>query len=472
MKTSGRVTPAARAAAACSMASPAVMPLLRARHPARWMLGPSARGSLNGIPISAAAHPASWAARSTSTVSSRRGKPAVTYGTRAGSPPSPPPCNSAMSRSPGGIGALAVVLADGADVLVATARQTHNDDRGWGALGGEHLGDVEGVARLQGGDDPLEAAEPVERGHGLVVVGAQVAHPAAVMQGAVLRAHARAVEATAGSLDADQLDTSVIEECGEHADRVAAAADARNHGAGKGSPPLQAVGARLVADDALEDAHQRRVGVRTDAAADHVMSVADVGDPVADRLVGGVLERAGAAVDGDDRGTQEAHAIDVDRLAAHVLTAHVHRAAEAGSSACRGGGHAMLAGAGLRDDPALAHALGEHHLAEGVVDLVGAGVEQVLALQPDLRPAGGGAQSWSVGEGCGAARVLVEQPAPCRLERRVGEGLVHDGLELVERRHHGLGDIGSAIGAEATAAAAHARAPSCREASAARAAST
>src|SRR5450631_263583 len=514
MKTSGRVTPAARAAAACSMASPAVMPLLRARHPARWMLGPSARGSLNGIPISAAAHPASWAARSTSTVSSRRGKPAVTYGTRAGSPPSPPPCNSAMSRSPGGIGALAVVLADGADVLVATARQTHHDDRGWGALGGEHLGDVEGVARLQGGDDPLEAAEPVERRHGLVVVGAQVAHPAAVMQGAVLRAHARvveagadrvgsehlavlvlhevavravehsgpsavqrrrvfgAVEATAGSLDADQLDTSVIEECGEHADRVAAAADAGNHGAGKGSPPLQAVGARLVADDALQDAHQRRVGVRTDAAADHVMSVADVGDPVADRLVGGVLERAGAAVDGDDRGTQEAHAIDVDRLAAHVLTADVHRAAEAGSSACRGGGHAMLAGAGLRDNPALAHALGEHHLAEGVVDLVGAGVEQVLALQPDLRPTGGGAQSWSVGEGCGAARVLVEQPAPFRLERRVGEGLVHDGLELVERRHHGLGDIGSAIGAEATAAAAHARAPSCREASAARAAST
>src|SRR5665213_2924863 len=212
MKTSGRVTPAARAAAACSMASPAVMPLLRARHPARWILGPSARGSLNGMPISAAAQPASWAARSTSTVSSRRGKPAVTYGTRAGSPPSPPPCSAAVSRSPGGMGALAVVLADGADVLVAAARQTHHDDGGRRALGSEHLGDVEGVARLQGRDDPLEAAEPVERGHGLVVVRAQIAHPAAVTQGAVLRAHTRVVEAGADRVGGEHLAVLVLHE--------------------------------------------------------------------------------------------------------------------------------------------------------------------------------------------------------------------------------------------------------------------
>ena len=49
----------------------------------------------------------------------------------------------------------------------------------------------------------------------------------------------------------------------------------------------------------------------------------------------------------------------------------------------RGGRDAVLAGAGLRDDARLAHALGEQHLAERVVDLVRAGVAQVFALEPD-----------------------------------------------------------------------------------------
>jgi hypothetical protein len=35
----------------------------------------------------------------------------------------------------------------------------------------------------------------------------------------------------------------------------------------------------------------------------------------------------------------------------------------------------------------LCHALGEHGLADGVVDLVRAGVVQVFALQENLRPA-------------------------------------------------------------------------------------
>ena len=44
----------------------------------------------------------------------------------------------------------------------------------------------------------------------------------------------------------------------------------------------------------------------------------------------------------------------------------------------------MLAGAGLGDQPGLAHALGEQALAEHLVGLVRAAVEQVLALQIDV----------------------------------------------------------------------------------------
>ena len=46
----------------------------------------------------------------------------------------------------------------------------------------------------------------------------------------------------------------------------------------------------------------------------------------------------------------------------------------------------MLAGAGLGDDPLLAHPLGEQRLADGVVDLVRAGVGEVLALEVDAPP--------------------------------------------------------------------------------------
>ena len=44
----------------------------------------------------------------------------------------------------------------------------------------------------------------------------------------------------------------------------------------------------------------------------------------------------------------------------------------------------MLARARLRNDAALAHASREQRLAERVVDLVGPGVVQILALQNDL----------------------------------------------------------------------------------------
>ena len=49
-------------------------------------------------------------------------------------------------------------------------------------------------------------------------------------------------------------------------------------------------------------------------------------------------------------------------------------------------GDAVLAGARLRDDPRFAHAPGEQDLSDGIVDFVGAGVEQVFALEVNLRP--------------------------------------------------------------------------------------
>ena len=145
---------------------------------------------------------------------------------------------------------------------------------------------------------------------------------------------------------------------------------------------------RLVADDPLEVAHHHRERVRAGDRAEQVVRRLDVGDPVAHRLVDRVLERAGAGRDRDDLGAEQPHPGDVERLAPGVLLAHVDDAVEAEQRRGGGGRDAVLAGAGLGDDPGLAHPLGQQRLAEHVVDLVRAGVVEVLALEQDARPAG------------------------------------------------------------------------------------
>ena len=96
------------------------------------------------------------------------------------------------------------------------------------------------------------------------------------------------------------------------------------------------------------------------------------------------------------------------RLPAHVLGAHVDDAVEAEARADRGGRDAVLAGAGLGDDALLAEPLREHGLAERVVELVRARVEQVLALEVDapvgVEARGAGERRRPAGVGRAAAR--------------------------------------------------------------------
>ena len=91
---------------------------------------------------------------------------------------------------------------------------------------------------------------------------------------------------------------------------------------------------------------------------------------------------------GHDLGAEQLHPGDVQRLPAGVLGAHVDDALQAEQGARRRGGDAVLAGTGLGDHPGLAHALGEQRLTQHVVDLVRAGVVEVLALEQDRGPTG------------------------------------------------------------------------------------
>ena len=114
----------------------------------------------------------------------------------------------------------------------------------------------------------------------------------------------------------------------------------------------------------------------------------DVRDPVADRLARRLLQRPRAELDRAHLGAEQAHPLDVGPLAAHVLGAHVDDALEAEARADGRGRDAVLAGAGLGDDPPLAEPPREHRLAERVVQLVRAGVQEVLALEVEALAGG------------------------------------------------------------------------------------
>ena len=158
------------------------------------------------------------------------------------------------------------------------------------------------------------------------------------------------------------------------------------------------------------------IGRRADARADDVVGGRDVRHPVADRRRDRLLERPRAGLDRLDRRAEQPHPLDVGLLAAHVLGAHVDDALEVEQRARRRRGHAVLAGAGLGDDPPLAHPLGQQRLAERVVDLVGAGVVEVLALEVD-RVAGGLAQPRGAVERRGPADVVAQQARRARRGR-------------------------------------------------------
>jgi hypothetical protein len=170
----------------------------------------------------------------------------------------------------------------------------------------------------------------------------------------------------------------------------------------------------------------------------------DVGDPVADRLAGGFPQCFRPVLDRDDLRAEQVHPVDVRPLPVHVLGAHVDDALEPETGAHGRRGDAVLARPRLGDDPGLAEPSGEHGLAERVVQLVRAGVKEVLSLQVQalLR-----SEALRSGQRCRPAAEGAPQLVELGLEPRVGLRLVPGLLQLVEGRDQRLGDEAAAVGA-------------------------
>ncbi len=189
--------------------------------------------------------------------------------------------------------------------------------------------------------------------------------------------------------------------------------------------------ARLHADDLLEVAHHERERVRAHDGADAVDGVLVVGEVRLERRVHGLLEGLQPVRDGHDGRAEELHAAHVRRLLLDVDHAHVDLALEAEVRGRRGERDAVLAGAGLGDELLLAHVLGQQALAHAVVELVRAGVVEVLALEVDLRAAVGQREGARVVDRRGPPLEVLAQVAQLGDEGRVV-------LDLVVR----LGDLG------------------------------
>ena len=110
----------------------------------------------------------------------------------------------------------------------------------------------------------------------------------------------------------------------------------------------------------------------------------------------------------------------------------------------------MLPRAGFRHETLFAHALGEQHLSQRVVDLVRAEMIKVFALQIDLRAAQFAAQIAAMKDGRRTPAVVGEKIGELSLEFGIvaifNEGFVDFVQHLLERLRNEL----TAIGAEET----------------------
>ena len=108
----------------------------------------------------------------------------------------------------------------------------------------------------------------------------------------------------------------------------------------------------------------------------------------------------------------------------------------------------MLAGAGFGDDPRLAHAPGEQDLAEHIVDLMRAGVVQLLALEIDFGTAEMRGQPLGEIERARPPDIMGQQIVEFGLESRIFLGRLILALEVENERHQRLGDEAAAENAE------------------------
>src|SRR5262250_160796 len=82
--------------------------------------------------------------------------------------------------------------------------------------------------------------------------------------------------------------------------------------------------------------------MRTQSAAEQIISVMHVRYPVAQRLADCILQCTSARGNTNDFGAEQSHSKDVQRLSPHIFRTHVNDATQSEQRANRRGCHAVL----------------------------------------------------------------------------------------------------------------------------------
>jgi hypothetical protein len=231
--------------------------------------------------------------------------------------------------------------------------------------------------------------------------------------------------------DAVELDAGVIQERVEQPDGVRAAADTGDQRVGQAALSGHHLRLGFATDDRLEIPHHRGIWMRTSCRANNVVGVRNVSDPVAQSFIHGIFERARARRDCVNFGLQQVHPEDVRLLPLDVGFAHVNLAGQIELGANGGHRDAMLPRTGFGNDTRFTHALGQQDLAETVINLVAAGMVELVALEIDFRAialfrtlAAMLGDAFSVVKWAWATGIVGIQVIQRRLELRVGFGRI------------------------------------------------
>ena len=253
-----------------------------------------------------------------------------------------------------------------------------------------------------------------------------------------------AVQTQSAGLDPHQFHFSVVQKAREDPRGIRSAAYAGINFPGQLTGLLEHLRTGLAADERLEVGDHLREGVRTAYRAHDVVGRVHGIGPVPQGGVDGVFQRLGAVVHGHHAGAQLLHPEDVWPLPFHVHRPHVDRALEAHARCHGGSSHAVLPGSRFRDYPLFSHALHQQALPHDVVDLVGAGVVQVFALDVYLRATQVLAQILQVGQRRGPAGIARHQVNIGVPEGPVGLGVVEGRRQFADGLVEDFRDEGAA----------------------------
>src|SRR5689334_14926445 len=171
-------------------------PALSARTEDACTAGPSAMGSVKGMPSSITSAPAAGSFSRIAKLVSMSGSPAVMKGTKAARPSffsaSNLAANLLMRKS--GSYFFTKRMRDGKDVLVAASGKAHGDELILLHLTRDPCDMGDGMRRFQRRNDALQLGQQHEGVQRLLVGDGEILHPADILEPAMLRPHAGIVQ--------------------------------------------------------------------------------------------------------------------------------------------------------------------------------------------------------------------------------------------------------------------------------------